>query len=173
MTRLQTMVVAGLAILVVAVVLALAVVVVAGVPATDLPDFVKVADPHSSPERVARAWLEAVAAQECTAARTLISPDANGFLCGETGSERILSSQIDTVDADQMGQPALAEYMVTLYGAFTLELLPLSAPADEMDRVQLVESKRLKIGVAEIDGRYYVSPITLLLIKMSNPAALQ
>jgi hypothetical protein len=125
-------------------------------------------DPHGSPEAVARAWLEAVAAGDCEGAKAYIPPDEDGFFCDGEDAERIVSATIDKIDADPLDSP-LAEYRVTLYGSFTLHLYPLSGPKDEMGKLLPVERKSIRLAVKEIDGEYYVTSGSAMYLMLMRP----
>jgi hypothetical protein len=112
-------------------------------------------DPHTNPEAIARAWLEAVAAGDCEGAKAYITPDEDGFFCGDD-TEHIASAIIDQIDADPIENP-LAEYRVTLYGSFTLYLYPISGSQEGMGQLFPVERQSIRLAVKEIDGEYYVT----------------
>jgi hypothetical protein len=121
----------------------------------DLPIASGLRDPHSSPETVARAWMEAVAAGDCEGAKAYVPPDEDGFFCGDD-TEHIFSVVIDRIDADPLDSP-LAECRVTLYGSFTLYLYPISGSQDGTGQLFPVERESIQLAVKEIDGEYYVT----------------
>ena len=169
MSKTQATILIILGALVVAVLFGLGYVVLATPAGIDLPIVSNLRDPHSSPEAVARAWLNAVVAGDCDKAKGYISPDEDGFFCGGDDSERIVAAAIDQIDADPTDSP-LAEYRVTFYGTFVLHLHPMSGSPDEMDKLHPVEKERIGLAVKEIDGKYYVSAsVSSLYLMLLRP----
>lgn len=129
----------------------------------EIPSF---GGPHRSPRAVARAWTEAVVAGKCDQAASYLPPDATGFMCGSEGSERMTSAKIDKIDVDSDGP---LEYLVKMYGEFTLSLEPMSGARDQMNRPHPVQSQVVRLYVEEIDGKYYLSPFSKLLLDLMKP----
>jgi len=167
MSKVQIAILAILGILAVIILVGLGYVLRMVTEDADLPIASGLRDPHRSPEAVARAWLEAVAAGDCEGAIAYIPPDEDGFFCGGEDAERIVSATIDKIDADRTDN-SLSEYQVTFYGSFALYLYPLSGRSDEMGQLFPVERESIRLAVKEINGEYYVtarSGIYLMLLR--------
>jgi len=99
----------------------------------------------NSPEKVARSWVEAIAAGNCDRAERYWSSDwtdGNSSYCGPTATTLILSAKIREVDAD----PEQDGYLVHVYGTFVAR----DMWGDER------EADQLWVHLEEVNGKYYV-----------------
>jgi hypothetical protein len=100
---------------------------------------------QSSPESVARAYVDAIAAADCAAAESYLVPeirDQNQAFCGDYAFCPFTSAEVESA---LLGEgPTAATRAVTLRGTFERE-----SPCGTV--------YTLNLGVEEIDGKWYVT----------------
>jgi len=109
--------------------------------------------PHSSPESVARAYVEAIASGDCQKAESYISPDLRDTFsiqcyCGADPLARTTSARIDEVVVRQQAWVTI----VTLLGEF-VRMVRMEWQTTPNEQI-LTE---LYVHVEELSGKWYVS----------------
>lgn len=104
----------------------------------------------SGPERVAKAFVDALFAQDCVTALTYVDPErgpaAIDSICP---NPNFISARIDDVDIDEESDPSTGQpyWVVTVLGEFVAEV---DGSIDSTDSME--------VTVKEVDGKYYVFP---------------
>jgi hypothetical protein len=108
---------------------------------------------HSKPEEVVRAYIEAILADDCVAATSLVAPERR-----ETGNHRILqecaNKEAPFLVSAEIKDVMIEEWdgvtIVTLFGDFYTDLGPQSR--------YRVYNDQIVYSTEEIDGQWFVKP---------------